>query len=130
MAASSESLYFHRGGAASVDGDGGAAVTPRMCRLRVVCTVMASWWVLVLWLVAGAAAAGGRLPRTSHLATTTTTTQAPQPQPAASRLPPRNLTLSRSSVRNRYSNNTTTDYIVTLFRLYLPSLLYITQYYV
>lgn len=58
--------------------------------------VMSRLWMLVL-LAAGAAAAGGRLPRTSPPA------PPPAPSPAPSpRLPQRNLTLStRSSVRNR-----------------------------
>ncbi|KAL0902648.1 hypothetical protein ABMA27_000472 [Loxostege sticticalis] len=72
---------------------------------------MSRLWMLVL-LAAGAAAAGGRLPRTSPPA------PPPAPSPAPSpRLPQRNLTLStRSSVRNRE------QYIFNVFEVIVSTL--------
>ncbi|XP_026756937.3 fibrinogen alpha chain [Galleria mellonella] len=70
---------------------------------------MSRWWIVVL-LATGAAAAGGRLPRTSP--------PAPPPAPSpAPRLPQRNLTLSsRSSVRNRE------QYIFNVFEVIVSTL--------
>lgn len=72
------------------------AVRRRQIEYRAYRTVMTGWLLVVL--VAGAAAAGGRMPRTSAPAA-----PAPPPAPApAPRLPLRNVTLSsRNSVRNR-----------------------------
>ncbi|XP_072931178.1 uncharacterized protein [Epargyreus clarus] len=74
---------------------------------------MSRWW-MVVFLVAGAAAAGTRLPRTSPPAPPA---PAPPPPSPAPRLPQRNFTLSsRTSVRNRE------QYIFNVFEVIVSTL--------
>lgn len=105
-AAGSVKAHFHQSGARAAQQSERCVAHSTLCAAGVTTfvirasrahgIVMSRLWMLVL-LAAGAAAAGGRLPRTSPPAPSPAPSPAPLP-----RLPQRNLTLSnRSSVRNR-----------------------------
>ncbi|KAL4717642.1 hypothetical protein ACJJTC_000791 [Scirpophaga incertulas] len=70
---------------------------------------MSQLWLMMVLLAAGAAAAGGRLPRTSQPASSPNSSPSPK-------LPQRNLTLARSSVRNRE------QYIFNVFEVIVSTL--------